>query len=140
VADGKAIPGRKRRSRKVYHPLTDEALKFINQAFDEMELEGTQRSSALLFDEMELEGTQRSSALLLLAIPHSGTTNPDKLSKVTGLQRSFCRDRCKRLRDNEVISDQRLHVEWFSDDPGIAQVSFVCDVLVAEGLVSRRSH
>ena len=89
-------------------------------------------------DELDFTGEQRMCGRLLFALVFCGTTNPDKLAKAAGLNRDFCRLVCKRLRKNGVIEGRRtLRVEWFSDDAGISEVSFIADTLVAQGAVVR---
>ena len=85
-------------------------------------------------DDLELEGDDRKSGHLLFAMLHAGTTNPDKIWKVAGLDRDFVRLRCKRLRENGVIPKPgHFVVEWFDDDWRIGCLGFSLDVMVAEG-------
>jgi hypothetical protein len=86
-----------------------------------------------------MEGSREApAARMLLAILYSGLTNPDKLCKVTGEGRTITRLRCQRLRDNGVIVNPRtLDICWDHEDWKIANVSFICDVLVAMGHIER---
>lgn len=74
----------------------------------------------------------------MLVMMHAGTTNADQIADLTALNRDFVRLRCKRLRDNGVIPRPgHFVVEWFDEDWRIANISFILDVLVAEGHATR---
>lgn len=66
-----------------------------------------------------------------------GTIDADVLARVSGHSRDFVRLRFKRLRDQGVIVRRTFHVQWFDEDPKIANLAFVLDAMVAEGLVRR---
>lgn len=89
-------------------------------------------------DELELVEDQWKTGRMMLAILHVGTADADLLAKVTGYSRDFVRSRVKRLRDQKVLVGPKVfQVEWFDEDWKISNMSFLLDVLVAEGLLDR---
>jgi hypothetical protein len=89
-------------------------------------------------DKLELVENEWKTGRMMLAILHVGTADADQLAKITGYSRDFVRIRVKRLRAQKVLVGPKVfRVEWFDEDWKISSVSFVLDVLVAEGLVDR---
>lgn len=83
------------------------------------------------------EQKERQTGQLLLSILCGETVNPDKLAKINGLNRDFCRLICKRLKYNGIIDRGKLTADWFNENPELGTLDFCLTLLVAEGLVVR---
>lgn len=60
--------------------------------------------------------------------------NIKKIAKFAHIPRKDVRERAVNLRKNKVWVGGHVYAEWFEKDGGIA---FICDALVADGLVKR---
>ncbi len=123
VEEGQAASSKRRgRRRTIFSTLTQDEFKAIEDALDEL----------------ELEGNERNSGLILFGIIYGSSTDADGLAKWLKLDRAFVRLRMKRLRENGVIVGARkLRMEWLNEDWRVANVSFILDILVAEGYATR---
>lgn len=57
------------------------------------------------------------------------------IAKFTGLPQKTVSGFVQRLRCNGVFTRNRIHANWF--DPKEGGVAFICDVLVATGMLNR---
>ena len=86
--------------------------------------------------EMGVTEPQKVIIKLLFSILFCRTSNPDKLTKTTGINRDLCRLYCKRLRENGIIASRGvLRVDWFEEDH--PEMCLLMDILVAEGTILR---
>lgn len=60
--------------------------------------------------------------------------NIKKIAKFAHIPRESVRERSVNLRQNGVWKQGKVYAEWFEKDGGIA---FVCDSMVADGLLKR---
>lgn len=75
--------------------------------------------------------------LVLLASVVCGP-NTDKIAKFIKQPRSVVRDYGKVIRKNGIWKQDKIDCEWFDKDTG--GVAFLCDVLVASGVMERKIH
>jgi hypothetical protein len=103
-----------------------------------LSLKDEQEIQQILDDSRVVEEDQRIAGRLMLAMVLCGTTNADKIAKVTGTNRELCRVVFRRLRDNGIImAPGTIDVQWFNDNPELAVLAFIMDILVAQGSVRR---
>lgn len=77
----------------------------------------------------------RATGLVVMSVYAFGT-DVTALAEITGHSPKFVRDVLKRLRQQRVLSGQRLRVNW-NEEGFSGVVSLCCDLLVAIGEVVR---
>lgn len=77
----------------------------------------------------------RAAALVAMSIYAFGT-DVAVLSELSGQTPGFVRTILKRLRQERVLTGQRMRVSW-NDKGAEGEISLVCDLLVATGHVTR---
>ncbi|HLY75516.1 MAG TPA: hypothetical protein VKU80_15455 [Planctomycetota bacterium] len=75
------------------------------------------------------------SGVLLFSAATLRRTGVKPLARFTGYPRSVVEPRIRRLRENGVFRGRKVHAGWA--DPKTGGIAFICDTMIADGLLRR---
>lgn len=101
----------------------------------ELTLAKVKKEVLKIYGQKEDDGSEAFMAGVCLLSSARFGPKPDEIAKFTGYPRGTVRKFAKNLRASGVWKDGKVHVDWFSKDGG--GVAFLCDALVAQGLLKR---